>query len=164
MVANHASTSNPEYKMDSFGQAGSETEFIRRTTPPVTGRVLVMDDDKTLLEFVSMALATIKVDVVAADNGREAMRHFDFARSIGSPFKLVILDLVIPNGQGGEETLRQIRFVDTEVKVIVSSGYSHVLEVTQCKHHGFDGSLPKPYRGADLLRVAFENLPRKNAQ
>ena len=161
MADNNESSSSSEHQAPAVSPAGSETEFVRRTHPPVTGRVLVMDDDTTLLEVVVLVLATIGVEVVTAENGEDAMRCFHLARSICSPFNLVILDLVIPKGQGGEETLRQIRLVDTAVKVIISSGYSNAPEITRCSQHGFDGCLPKPYRGADLLRMAFEHLPRK---
>jgi CheY-like chemotaxis protein len=120
-----------------------------------------MDDDQALLAFISEYLATIGMAVVTTVSGAEAMRCFHYARSIGQPFDLIFLDLVIPRGQGGRETLRQIRLVDTAVKVIISSGYANAPEVAQCRQFGFDGCLPKPYQGANLLQMAFEHLPGK---
>jgi CheY-like chemotaxis protein len=145
-----------------YGQTGSETEFLRRTKPSVAGRVLIMDDAELILMMVSLVLDTIGVEVVAATNGDEALRHFHAARAAGNPFDLIILDLVIPGGQGGEDVLRQIRLVDKKVRTVVSSGHLHHQAATQYKEFGFDASLPKPYANADVLRVAFENLPQKN--
>jgi CheY-like chemotaxis protein len=161
MTAKRKIYPSPDDRLNSTGQAGSETEFVRRTNPPVTGRVLAMDDDQTILEAITLVLATVGVEVVTAENGQDAMRCFHSARSGGKPFNLVILDMVIPRGQGGAETLRQIRMVDTAVKVIVSTGYAHEPEIFHSQQYGFDGCLPKPYRGADLLRIAFTHLPRK---
>ncbi|MEI8288392.1 MAG: response regulator [Verrucomicrobiota bacterium] len=154
-------SSDPEDHAGPVGLAGSETEFIRRIYPPVTGRVLVMDDDKLILEVASLVLESIGLEVVTAENGEEAVRYFHSALTSGKPFDLVILDLIIPNGQGGEETFHQIRLADPGVKVIVSSGHLTSLPIARGDQNGFDDTLPKPYRSADLLQMAFLHLPRK---
>jgi len=153
----------PDDKAVPAGRPSAETEFIRRTSPPVSGRVLIMDEDKSLLEVAVLLLETIGVEVVPAGHGQDAIRCFQFAKSIGKPFDLVILDMSVSRGQGGGETLRQIRMADTGVKVILSTGYSNAPELARCWQHGFNGCLTKPYRGADLLGLAFKNLPRRQA-
>lgn len=157
-----SSDSPSEPRTFAGGQLGSETDFIRRTHPPVTGRVLIMDDDQLILEVVAAILETIGVEVVGVENGEQALHRFHAARAAGNPFHLIILDLVVPRGQGGKETLLQIRRVDPKARVIVSSGYASDGELMPENPFGFNASLPKPYRGADLLQLAFDYLPQKN--
>jgi PAS domain S-box-containing protein len=83
-------------------------------------KILVIDDEEMLLSFVSDVLAEGGIGVLTASNGREGVDLFVNRRSeIG----LVLLDLKMPV-MSGEETLRALREVDPEVRVVISSGYN----------------------------------------
>jgi CheY-like chemotaxis protein len=137
----------------------TETGFIRRFQRAGGGRVLIMDDDELIRVMVAEVLKRAGLEVTATADGQEAMRRFCAARDTGRPFDLVILDLVIRDGQGGEETLRQMRALDTQTKIVVSSGYRNLPLVVDYAAHGFDQSLPKPYAAVDLLRLVADLLP-----
>ena len=61
------------------------------------------------------------------------------------------MDLTIPGGMGGKETIKKIREIDPNIKVIVSSGYSNDPIMSEYKNYGFNGVIVKPYNITDLL-------------
>ncbi len=63
---------------------------------------------------------------------------------------MVILDLTIKGGMGGKDTVKALFELDTQVKAIVSSGYSNYPVMTNYRTYGFIGALPKPYTMKDL--------------
>ena len=68
----------------------------------------------------------------------------------GRPFDLLILDLTIPGGQGGKETMKRLLAEDPKVRALVSSGYSNDPVMSRFHEHGFQGVVKKPYRMDDL--------------
>jgi DNA-binding NarL/FixJ family response regulator len=67
-----------------------------------------------------------------------------------NPFDLVILDLTIKGGMGGQETIRKLQEIDPNVKAVVSSGYSDDPVVSEYHNYGFQGMLNKPYTIQEL--------------
>ena len=61
------------------------------------------------------------------------------------PFDAVILDLTIPGGMGGKETVKKLLEIDSNAKVIVSSGYATDPIMSEYKEHGFSAIITKPY-------------------
>jgi CheY-like chemotaxis protein len=61
--------------------------------------------------------------VKSAADGSEAVEMFVRSRDTGRPFDVVILDLTVKGGMGGEEALGLLREIDPTVHAVVSSGY-----------------------------------------
>jgi DNA-binding NtrC family response regulator len=76
----------------------------------------------------------------------------------GTPYVATILDLTIPGGMGGKETLRRIKEHHPHTKVIVSSGYSNDPVLAHATQFGFSGFIAKPYNLTDLSRVLHRIL------
>jgi CheY-like chemotaxis protein len=123
------------------------------TRSVVRKRVLVMDDEEAIRLLTETMLGMLGYDVVTAPDGDAALAAHAAAREAGQPFDLTVMDLTIPNGMGGKEAMRRLREKDTEIRAIVSSGYSNDPVMARYLDHGFDGVLPKPYVLNDLISV-----------
>ncbi len=109
------------------------------------GQVLLMDDDLVLIEVVSEMLLSLGYNVTTANEGKTAIAKYKEMKELGSTFDLVILDLTIPGGMGGKDTIREIINYDPEAVCIVSSGYSSDPVMSKYEEHGFKAVLTKPY-------------------
>ncbi|MGI6549618.1 MAG: PAS domain-containing hybrid sensor histidine kinase/response regulator [Syntrophomonadales bacterium] len=114
------------------------------------GRILVMDDDKQILRTAQNMLNSMGYDVVLAADGEEALNIYKEAFAAGQVFDAVLMDLTIPGGMGGQETLQHLLQIDPQIKAIVSSGYSNDMVMTDYKKWGFKGIVPKPYTIKEL--------------
>jgi two-component system cell cycle sensor histidine kinase/response regulator CckA len=126
--------------------------------PPPTGRVLFMDDDPDILDLAGAILGLLGYDAVLTHDGTEALAEYQTARAAGRPFSAVILDLTIPGGMGGKETMRRLREIDPGVRAIVSSGYSNDAVIADFRAHGFVAMVAKPYRMEDLAKALTEAI------
>ena len=122
------------------------------------GRALVLDDEESIRRLASTMLARLGLEPTTVADGAEAIRAYTAAREEGRPFSVVILDLTIPGGLGGEETIRELRRVDPSVCAIVSSGYSNNPVLSDHRAFGFKGMVSKPYELADLALVLEQLL------
>lgn len=120
------------------------------------GRILVMDDEKAIREVAQQMLIKIGYEVNLASDGLEAIAAYRKARELERSFDAVIMDLTIPGGIGGKETLKQLIQIDPGVRAIVSSGYSNDPVLASFKQYGFTGVLRKPYEIQELSKVLDE--------
>ncbi|MBO8130425.1 MAG: PAS domain S-box protein [Candidatus Marinimicrobia bacterium] len=110
----------------------------------LSGKVLVMDDQDEVRNFLRDILEIFGLEVETASDGDETIEKFKDAREKGKPFDVVILDLVIPGGLGGKEVLKIIKNIDKNVRSIAISGYSDDPVIAYPEHYGFDYGLAKP--------------------
>ena len=108
-------------------------------------RILVMDDEESILEVLSTILEEMGHEVVKATNGEEAIGHVSDSLSEGRPFDLLIMDLTIRGGMGGKDAILEILKLDPGTKAMVSSGYSNDPVMAEPRKYGFIDFLPKPY-------------------
>ena len=71
----------------------------------------------------------------------------------GGVYDLVIMDLTIPGGMSGRETIEKLMEMDPAAKAIVSSGYSNDPIMANYEQYGFRGVIAKPYRLQELSEV-----------
>jgi CheY-like chemotaxis protein len=109
------------------------------------GKILVMDDEDIIRNLLSELLTTLGYEVVCTRDGAEALMAYEHAQATSQPFSAVILDITIPGGLGGRETMAQLRTLDPQVKAIISSGYTHDPILANFAHYGFRGVVAKPY-------------------
>ena len=122
------------------------------------GRVLLMDDEEMILEVAGQMLRYMGFGVEPVRSGEEALESYRRARREGEPFDLVILDLTVAGGMGGEDAVRRLREIDPSVRAVVSSGYSNNPVMSDYRRFGFDGVVAKPYRIEQLQTVIDQVL------
>lgn len=118
-----------------------------------TGRVLVMDDDVIVRTVVEKLLKKSGYDVECVTNGADALEVYRRAQAVQQQFQFVIMDLTIPGGMGGKETVVKLKEFDENAKVIVFSGYSNDPILIHFKEYGFDGVLKKPFSTTELMQM-----------
>jgi two-component system cell cycle sensor histidine kinase/response regulator CckA len=116
-------------------------------------KILVMDDEAMIREVLSLALTHMGYEVACAEDGVEAITLYQSARGAGQPFAAVILDVLIPTGMGGVETMLQLQQLDPQVKAIVCSGYANDPVMAAYAQYGFSGVLTKPFTVQELHDV-----------
>jgi CheY-like chemotaxis protein len=128
-----------------------KTEYSR--TEKDTYRVLVMDDEEMIRDFTSELLQDEGYEVRTASKGEEAILLYREFLQAGTPFDAVLMDLTIPGGMGGKETVRRILEIDAEARCIVSSGYTSDSVLANYREYGFVGMLAKPHTAEELKEV-----------
>ncbi len=123
-----------------------------------SGKVLLMDDEEALLDVTALMLGRLGYEAIPTKSGTEAIEQYRKAMQEGCPFDAVILDLTIPGGLGGKDTIAQLLTLDKAVRGIVSSGYSQDPVMSEYRSYGFQGVLPKPYTMAMLQRILHQVL------
>ncbi|MDD1681160.1 MAG: response regulator [Methanoregula sp.] len=117
------------------------------------GKVLLMDDEQIILDVTLEVLNYLEYEVMFARDGETALGLYKREKEAGMPFDLVILDLSVPEGLGGKETISLLKAYDPAVKAIVSSGHSNDPVVLDFMQYGFSGKLSKPYKISDLKEL-----------
>jgi CheY-like chemotaxis protein len=131
---------------------------------PVPGRktrILLMDDEQMILDIVSRMLGHLGYEVTTCTDGSQAIAAFAKSKSHSEPFDVVMMDLVIPNGVGGQDAVHTIKKIDPAARVIASSGHlEHPVMLDHTKF-GFNAVLEKPYKLEKLQQVieAVINAP-----
>lgn len=104
--------------------------------------ILLVDDEDAVREMTTMMLHDLGYkDVLIAENGQEAINIY---RGEKDRISLVLLDFTMPQ-MDGEETYQQLRSINPDVKVIITSGYSQQSIEDRFSHNGLCGFLQKPY-------------------
>ena len=124
------------------------------------GRILLMDDEEAVLKTGGECLRYLGYDVECSSDGNEAVQKYKKSCDLREPFDLVILDLTVPGGLSGQETMQKLIEVDPRVKGIVSSGYSDSVILSEFRKFGFVGKISKPYRIEELSRALSMALGR----
>jgi len=149
-----------------YGHAGfsSGEVYLSSAAPASHGpvdayanKVLVVDDERIILETASELLIHMGFMVETASSGEAAVDILksDESDSIG----LVLLDVTMP-GMNGLETLRAMRDMRPDIEVVVSSGYAKEEIMPRFMEVGVSGFLHKPYslgKLADVLEDTGEN-------
>ncbi len=108
-------------------------------------KILVMDDEQAIRDLSLRILKHIGHEVEVAADGNEAVRMYKEALRSDKPFDIVILDLTVPGGLGGKETIKRLQKIDSKVRALVSSGYSNDPVLSYPERYGFIGVISKPY-------------------
>lgn len=119
-------------------------------------KILLMDDELVILSNLREMLEYYGHRVVLATDGAEAIALYKQAAEMNDRFDVVIMDLTIPGGMGGQEAIAQLRDYDPKVKAIVSSGYANDPIMAEYERYGFCGVVSKPYKIDELNEILYQ--------
>jgi len=108
-------------------------------------RILLVEDEKKVAEFVARGLRAERFAVDVANDGNAG---WDFASAYS--YDLVILDLMLP-GLAGTEILKSIRHKGSQVPVLVLTARDGMAQKVENFEAGADDYLTKPFAFAELL-------------
>ena len=117
------------------------------------GRVLVLDDEDAVRLVVGSLLRRLGYEPELVVDGAAALEAYARSMEEGNRYFAVIMDLTVPGGMGGREAVRRLLAMDSQARVIVSSGYSDDPIMSEYEKHGFCGVMAKPYDIRELSRV-----------
>ena len=129
-----------------------------------TGRILIMDDEQVVRDVAGKILKRFGYRVDLALDGRQVMTMYTESLSLDDPYDVVILDLTVPGGMGGRETIHELLRVDPDVKALVCSGYSNDPILANYRDLGFRGIISKPFRPGELAKVVRDVISRRQAE
>ncbi|MFA5139028.1 MAG: response regulator transcription factor [Elusimicrobiota bacterium] len=112
-------------------------------------RILVVDDDQLMVDFVRTCLTDAKYEVDAAYGGKQGCE-----KARGTKPDLVVLDLLMPDMHGFDvcQALKKDQSLK-DVKILISSAKGYAVDKKAALRMGADGFLTKPYSPEQLLNA-----------
>ncbi|MCL4512014.1 MAG: response regulator, partial [Bacteroidetes bacterium] len=109
--------------------------------------ILVAEDEDAMRELVTDILESGGYNVIAAENGEAAVEAYTKRKD---EISLVILDMIMPK-MNGSEAFKNLKRINPDVLVLLSSGYSQDGAAQELLNEGVAGFLGKPYQVRELL-------------
>ncbi|MDD5687875.1 MAG: response regulator [Elusimicrobia bacterium] len=119
------------------------------------GKILVIDDEKEILDVLSIDLEKRGYAVVVAKNGEEGIEKFR-----KTSFDIIITDMKMP-GMSGMTVLTEVKKIDSEVEVIIITAYGTVETVIEGIRKGAFDYVKKPLNIDELLLVVDRALEKR---
>jgi DNA-binding NtrC family response regulator len=113
-------------------------------------RILVVDDERGMCEFLRFLLQEEGYEVDIAHSGDQALEKVK-----ESKFQLILADIKMP-GLDGLEMLRKLREADEDTVVIVMTGYSSLDTAIKAIKYDASDYLTKPFDDPDAVLAAVE--------
>ncbi|MBI4843655.1 MAG: response regulator [Nitrospirae bacterium] len=115
-------------------------------------RVLIADDNKTNRKILEKTLEHYNCRTASADNGRAAVDMLKSAAEAGDPFKLLLLDMMMPvmDGRVTTKTIRNTSGI-TDIPIIILTSLGYRGDVADAREFSYDGYLIKPVKESLLI-------------
>ena len=103
-------------------------------------------------------LESLGYTVVCRNDGRDAVDFYVSETKAGHKFVAMIFDLTVPGGMGGIEAVKEVRKLNREIPVFVTSGYADDPVLKNPANYGFTASIPKPFTMTELSEMLEKYL------
>ena len=107
--------------------------------------IMLVDDDPAVLTIGKAILSTLPYAVVGSSSGEDALEQIKKLIAEDRRPTVVILDLTMPGGMSGLDTLQEIRQIDPKMGIIACSGFFEQSAHDLCMALGFMDCIEKPY-------------------
>lgn len=119
-----------------------------------TIRILIIDDDTDICEYMQLLLTQSGYDVTAKTNPREGLETLR-----EEEFHVVILDIMMPE-LNGMEVLEEIRSFDSDIAIIIFTGYPSVDTAVTSMKYDVSDYIKKPF-DVDEFNQTLEKILRE---
>jgi PAS domain S-box-containing protein len=119
-----------------------------------SGTILLVDDEESVRAVAEAHLRSMGFDVVHASDGLEALERFKAGRGT---IRAVLMDLTMPH-MDGTETFRELRRLDPQCPVVLTSGYNEQEAIQDFQGKGLAAFVQKPFQRADLVQALRKAL------
>ena len=116
--------------------------------------VLLVDDEERILKVGREICNALGYNVITAASGKEALKSYKDRKN---KINLVILDMIMP-GMNGLETFLELKKLNPDIKVLLSTGYSIDEKAKEMLRQGCKGFILKPYGVIDFSHKLREIL------
>ena len=139
---------------DGANQVGQES-LGGSATGHASMRLLVVDDERSMREFLEILLKREGYDVQTAQNGARALELFE-----EDPFDIVLTDMKMP-GMGGLEVLENVKRLRPAAEVIVFTAYQTIENAIQAIQKGAYHYIAKPFKNEELKLTIRKCVEKK---
>ena len=115
--------------------------------------VFVIDDNKDVRDLYKLNIDKLGCKTIEASDGDNAIKVLEEYINNGEQIDVFIIDFEIPGSMDGKTVADKIRSIYPEAKVIISSGDSDRLEMTQYEDYGFNAALEKNFDRDTIEKV-----------
>ena len=119
--------------------------------------VLLVDDEDMIIDVGDQLLRKLGYEVLIARSGKEAIAIYEKNKD---KIDIVILDMIMPDISGGD-TFDRLKEINSDIKVLLSSGYSIKGHATEILERGCDGFIQKPFNMKDLSQKLRQILDKE---
>ncbi len=133
-------------------------ESVQISKTPLQGRVLILDDDPDVRESLGLMLTKLGLKVEETAEGNQTLARYRENLKQNNPPDVVLMDLTIPGGRGGQEIIGPLLEMDPNAKAVVLSGYSHDPVISRYRDFGFRAAIAKPITMDELGAVLKQVL------
>jgi len=117
-----------------------------------------MDDEPNIREIERVYLELLGYEVTDVEDGQEAIDTYKKALDSGNPLDLVILDLTVRQGLGGQLAMERLLKIDPSIRAIIASGYVDDPVIANYSDYGFQGALTKPFKREEMKSLVEKVL------
>jgi two-component system, cell cycle sensor histidine kinase and response regulator CckA len=139
-------------------QRMNQPKKTRQEFPPGKETVLLVDDEKMIVDVGTKMLDKLGYNVLTAAGGAAAVEVYQKHRD---QIDLVILDMIMPQ-VGGAEAFDRLKALNPDIKVILSSGYTIDGQATDILNRGCSAFIQKPFNLQTLSRLIETVLQDKS--
>lgn len=116
--------------------------------------ILIVDDEKSVLDLVDRMLKSLGYRTIAIDSGREAVNIY---KKHHQEIDVVILDIMMPD-MDGHDVYKEIMAITPNARIILSSGFCMDGKVSPEMSERVKGFIQKPFRTPELLAAIRKAL------
>ncbi|MCD6161220.1 MAG: sigma-54-dependent Fis family transcriptional regulator [candidate division Zixibacteria bacterium] len=125
----------------------------------MSARIMVVDDEKSMCEFMQIMLAKEGYDVKSNTSAEEVLESLPETQHSDNKIDLIIADLMMPE-MSGIELLRKAKAIDSELDFIVMTAFASVETAIEALKNGAFDYVTKPFK-VDEIKIAVKKIEER---